>query len=250
MFKRILASSLHISRDAFWLESRFHFSFAGYHDPKRMNFGVLRVVNDDIVIPNEGFSTHPHRDMEIVTYVIDGGLTHKDSMGTVETLTRGSVQYMSAGTGITHSEYNANQSDTLRFLQIWILPDKKGHTPRYGSKRFTLEDRHNKIQHLVGNGDELKSDAVIPIHQDANFYVSELDKGKSVSFTANPARQIYVVCIEGDLSFTTDKDGNENMAIRDGLEIRNRQNHPVDVHISNTANGSSHFLMVEMALKD
>jgi len=248
LFKIVPAGSLHVSKDIFWLESRFHFSFAGYYDPRRMNFGALRVVNDDLVIPNEGFDTHPHRDMEIVTYVIDGGLTHKDSMGTKETLTRGCVQYMSAGTGITHSEYNGSNSDLLRFLQIWILPDRKGHTPRYGSKRFTLNDRLNKIQHLVGNEEELKDDAVIPIHQDANFYVSELEEGCDVSFTLNPSRQIYAVCIEGALSFTTEKYGSEKMSIRDGLEIRNRQNQAVDLRITNTANSKSHFLMIEMAL--
>jgi len=188
--------------------------------------------------------------MEIVTYVIDGGLTHKDSMGTVETLSRGSVQYMSAGTGITHSEYNASKTDMLRFLQIWIVPDKKGYTPRYGSKRFTLEDRHNKIQHLVGNDLQITSEAVIPIHQDANFYVSELDEGHKVSFVANPSRQIYVVCIEGALSFTTEKHGKEDMAIRDGLQIINNQNQSVTLQIENTASGTSHFLMVEMALSE
>jgi len=252
MFSKISASSLHVSKDSHWLESRFHFSFAGYHDDKRTNFGVLRVVNDDLVIPEEGFGTHPHRDMEIVTYVIDGELTHKDSMGTEETLSRGCVQYMSAGTGITHSEYNANKSDMLRFLQIWILPDKKGHKPRYGSKRFTLQDRLNKIHHLVGE-DTGAEVPYIPLHQDANFFVTELEPGHSVPFVLKPSRQIYAVCIEGSISFSTQRKGenvvmSEDIAIRDGLEIRNRETDPVELYISAPATTTGHLLMIEMAL--
>jgi len=249
IFKRIAASSLHVSKDIYWLESRFHFSFAGYYDPNRMNFGTLRVVNDDLVKPNEGFDTHPHSNMEIISYVIQGGLTHKDSMGTKETLTRGCVQYMSAGTGITHSEYNDSRSEMLRFLQIWIVPDRKGHTPRYGSKRFTEADRLNKIQHLVGNEKEFKDGSIIPIHQDANIYVSELEPGNSVNFTLGPSRQLYAVCIEGNLSFTTENNGSENLGMRDGLEVRNRQSQAVDLRIANTsATGKSHFLFIEGAL--
>ncbi|MFB0917501.1 MAG: pirin family protein, partial [Clostridiaceae bacterium] len=113
-----------------WLNSLFHFSFAEYYNPKNINFGVLRVVNDDLILSNTGFPTHPHRDMEIVSYVVNGALTHGDSMGNKNTITRGHVQYMSAGTGVTHSEYNYSD-ETARFLQIWILPDKRGHLPQY-----------------------------------------------------------------------------------------------------------------------
>jgi len=248
MFKKVPASSLYVSDDIYWLESRFHFSFADYFDPHRQKFGVLRVVNDDLVIAKEGFSTHPHRDMEIITYVIDGQLTHKDSMGTKESLSRGSVQYMSAGTGVSHSEYNDHNTDRLRFLQIWILPDKKGHKPRYGSKTFPLADRLNKIKHLVGFENVLKEDSnVIPIHQDANILVSELEVGKDVSFTINPQRQAYLVCIEGSMSLTTTNNGREDVNIRDGLQIVNKENEAVDIRISNTGNDKSHFLMIEMA---
>jgi len=250
MFRKILASSLHLSNNIYWLESRFHFSFAGYYDPNRQKFGVLRVVNDDLVIPTEGFSTHPHRDMEIVTYVIDGQLTHKDSMGTEETLSRGSVQYMSAGTGVSHSEYNDHSADILRFLQIWILPDKKGHTPRYGSKTFSPNDRLNKIQHLVGHEDKLaEGSAIIPIHQDANILVSELEVNKDVSYTLNSSRQAYLICIEGSLSLTTNT-GKEDVNIRDGLQIANKEHEAVDIRFSNSGNSNAHFLMIEMALSD
>ena len=118
-----------------WLRSKFHFSFAEYYNEKNINFGVLRVINDDYIAPGTGFPTHPHRDMEIISYVIEGKLTHKDSMGNESTLERGEVQYMSAGTGVTHSEYNKHAEDT-RILQIWVLPDRKGHTPNYGEYKF------------------------------------------------------------------------------------------------------------------
>ena len=118
-----------------WLDSHFHFSFAEYYNPENINFGVLRVWNDDIVLPGTGFGTHPHDNMEIISYVLEGELSHADSMGNEQTLTRGQVQYMSAGTGITHSEYNHGEVP-LRFFQIWIFADKRGYRPNYGDYRF------------------------------------------------------------------------------------------------------------------
>eukprot|EP00953_Heterococcus_sp_UTEX-ZZ885_P003129 2214-Heterococcus_DN1.PRE.8 len=123
-FKKVPRESLHVSKPTHWLESRFHFSFAGHWDPKRMNFGALRVVNDDLVTAREGFGAHPHRDMEIFSYIVDGELTHADSKGNRESLGRGAVQYMSAGTGVHHSEMNAHPTDTCRFLQVWITPHR------------------------------------------------------------------------------------------------------------------------------
>lgn len=121
--------------DLGWLKSIFHFSFANYYNPENMNFGVLRVINDDLVKSNTGFGMHPHRDMEIISYVVDGELNHGDTIGNKNTITRGHVQYMSAGTGISHTEHNFGDT-TSRFLQIWLLPDKKGVTPDYGDYRF------------------------------------------------------------------------------------------------------------------
>jgi len=123
------------SSDLGWLKSKFHFSFAEYYNPSNVNFGVLRVINDDLVKPGTGFDTHPHRDMEIISYIVDGELTHGDSMGNKRTLSRGHVQYMSAGTGVFHSEHNFGE-ETLRFLQIWIYPDKNGYEPNYGDYKF------------------------------------------------------------------------------------------------------------------
>ena len=133
-----------------WLKPRYHFSFASYYNPSKMGLGSLRVLNDDLIYPGKGFDTHPHKDMEIVTYIIDGEITHKDSMGNSRNVSRGSMQYMSAGTGVTHSEYN-NGKDILRVVQIWIHPTEKNLTPNYGDIIFTKEDRHNKLLQLVSS---------------------------------------------------------------------------------------------------
>ena len=147
-----------------WLETTYHFSFADYYNEANINFGVLRVLNDDMIAPHTGFDTHPHKDMEIITYVVEGELTHKDSMGNVGILKRGQMQYMSAGTGITHSEYN-NTDVPLRLLQIWIVPDKRGHQPTYGEYHFDWEARHNQWLHMVS---DIHEDAPITINQDVN----------------------------------------------------------------------------------
>lgn len=147
MLRKINSNNLGTS-DFGWLMSRFHFSFAEYYSPDNINFEVLRVINDDLVKSNQGFETHPHRDMEIISYVVDGELTHGDSMGNKNTLGRGEVQYMSAGTGVYHSEHNMGE-DTLRFLQIWIYPDKNGYKPNYGDYKFNWDERKNNWHHMV-----------------------------------------------------------------------------------------------------
>ena len=179
-----------------WLQSRFHFSFAEYHDRTNMHYGALRVMNDDIIQPHTGFDTHPHQDMEIITYIIRGELTHQDSMGNKECLGRGAIQYLSAGTGITHSEKNEGDEE-VHLIQTWILPEAKGLNPRYGSKIFDPETRHNRWLHLVGSDD---TGSAIPVYQDANMYVSELDKNKSLTFSLGKHRQLYVKVMEGDVN--------------------------------------------------
>ena len=174
-----------------WLQSRFHFSFAEYRNPKNINFGVLRVLNDDLVEAKTGFDMHPHENMEIISYIVDGEITHKDSMGNSETLKRGEVQYLSAGDGIYHSE--KNESDKiLRLLQIWIIPPQKGLPWLYGSHKFKEEDRYNKLLNIVSSQD---GDSAIKIYQDVNIYVSEFDK--ELEFEIKEDRQIYFVQIEG-----------------------------------------------------
>lgn len=175
-----------------WLESRFHFSFAEYRNPNNMNFGVLRVLNDDIVHPESGFDTHPHANMEIISYVVNGEITHKDSMGNSEVLKRGEVQYLSAGDGIYHSEHNLHKSDDLRLLQIWIIPPKSGLPRLYGSFKFEEDERDNKLLNIVSS---LNGNSKIKIYQDINIYVSEFDKKLEYKIEKN--RQVYFVQIEG-----------------------------------------------------
>ena len=216
-----------------WLESRFHFSFAEYRNPNNINFGVLRVLNDDIVHPESGFDTHPHSNMEIISYVVNGEITHKDSMGNSETLKRGEVQYLSAGDGIYHSEHNVHKSDDLRLLQIWIIPPKAGLPRLYGSKRYEEKDRINKFLNIVSSTD---GNADIKIYQDINIYVSELEINKSLEFEIKENRQFYFVQIEGSSNI------NEiTLNAGDAMEI-------VDIEkIEIKALENSHFLFIEMA---
>ncbi len=235
MLNKIPAENLYIANRG-WLVSRFHFSFAEYYNPKNVQFGVLRVLNNDEVQPGRGFGTHPHEDMEIISYCIDGHLTHKDSMGYKETLNRGDVQYMSAGTGITHSEMNESTDKILRFIQIWILPDKKGLIPQYGSKRFNITSRHNKFLHIVSGKDK---SGPISINQDANIFVSEIDKGNKLEFHLNEKRQLYLVCIEGVLDIN-----GIDLKKRDAMEILG------EIKLSLNALKNAHLLMIEMAQKN
>ncbi|MDC4239574.1 pirin family protein [Clostridium tertium] len=213
-----------------WLKSIFHFSFAEYFNIDNMNFGVLRVINDDLIEGNTGFDLHPHKDMEIVSYVVDGELTHGDTMGNRNTISRGHVQYMSAGTGVYHSEHNLGDS-TARLLQIWIIPDKKGYKPAYGDYRFNWDDRKNKWLNIVSSKD---GDAAIKINQDANFYVVEIDEGKEIDFQVGSNRQAYLVQIEGNSTIN-----NLELNERDALEI-------VEEDILIKADKKSHVLVIEM----
>jgi redox-sensitive bicupin YhaK (pirin superfamily) len=231
MLKKLLKENMGTSNLG-WLESQFHFSFADYRNNNNVNFGVLRVLNDDIVHPDSGFGTHPHANMEIISYVIDGEITHKDSMGNEETLKRGEVQYLSAGDGIYHSEYNLNKSKDLRLLQIWIIPPKSGLPRLYGSHRYELVDRKNKLLNIVSSEN---GNAEIKIHQDVNFYVSELDASKSLDFEIKKSRQVYFAQIEGASSIN----GTE-LKSGDAMEITKEDK------ITIKAISNSHFLFIEM----
>jgi quercetin 2,3-dioxygenase len=159
-----------------WLHSRHTFSFAGYYDPERVHFGVLRVLNDDTVAPGMGFGTHPHENMEIISIPLEGDLEHKDSMGNVSVIRHGDVQVMSAGTGITHSEYNKNKDRPVKFLQIWVFPDKENLTPRYDQVTLNIDDRHNKLQQILSPDPD---DPGVWIHQNAWFHLGKFDEGVS-----------------------------------------------------------------------
>jgi redox-sensitive bicupin YhaK (pirin superfamily) len=218
-----------------WLDSHFHFSFADYYNPENIHFGALRVINDDLVKPGTGFDVHPHENMEILSYVVDGELTHGDSMGNKETLTRGQVQYMSAGTGVWHSEHNLG-TDMLRFLQIWILPDGQGYKPNYGDYRFDWADREGRWLPIATWAENGNSEAPIKIHQDANVYAAALKEGERLDFPVAAGRQAYMVLIEGEASV-----GGVRLAARDAAEITEED---VTVH----ASADSHLLVIEMAV--
>jgi quercetin 2,3-dioxygenase len=179
-----------------WLFSRHTFSFGHYHDPKFMGFSDLRVINEDQVQPDQGFSTHSHRDMEIISYVLEGALQHKDSIGTGSIIRPGDVQRMSAGTGISHSEFNASATDLVHFLQIWILPSVSGLAPSYEQKAFSPEEKQGKLL-LVGSANGREGS--ITIHQDVNFYASLLNAEDTVSLDLKPNRVAWLQVAHGQV---------------------------------------------------
>jgi len=180
-----------------WLHTRYTFSFADYYDPKHVQFRSLRVINEDHVEPGHGFGTHPHRDMEIITYVLEGALAHKDSMGTGSTIRPGEVQRMSAGTGVLHSEFNHSPSEQVHLLQIWILPERKGIEPGYEQKEFARESKLNRLRLVAAPGGEEGS---VTIHQDARLYGSILEAGKSVRHDLAKGRYAWLQVVRGEVS--------------------------------------------------
>jgi quercetin 2,3-dioxygenase len=187
-----------------WLKSRLHFSFAEYHNNDNTNFGVMRVMNDDLVQPKRGFGTHSHGNMEIITYIVHGELTHQDSLGTKETLGRGSIQFMTAGTGVRHSEYN-HGNNPLRFIQTWIQPSKSGLSPKYGSFQAPEKGPTNEVVHLVSEnaasttGEHGAVSAPVQINQDVDVHAAELELGETVTMEIPAGRQAYLLCVEGKL---------------------------------------------------
>lgn len=213
-----------------WLDSLFHFSFDEYYNPDRNHFGSLRVLNDDLLAATNGFELHPHRDMEIISYVVAGELTHGDSMGNNNTISRGQVQYMSAGTGILHSEHNLG-IETLRLIQLWITPNQKGLAPYYGDYRFDPKQRENQFLHMVS---PKGGTAPIQINADANVYAIELAAGLVKEFPVEAGRQVYLVQLEGSSSINT-----MTMNARDAAES-------VEESLVISAIETSHLLIVEL----
>jgi redox-sensitive bicupin YhaK (pirin superfamily) len=179
-----------------WHSGRFHFSFGDYDDPGNTQFGALLAFNDFILNPGSGFDTHPHSEIEIISYCVKGELIHADSMGNKNAIKRGQMQYTCAGSGITHSEINPSQSTSLRFVQIWIHPDAAKLTPRYFVNHYPEEDRRNKLLQIT-SGQAIPGMA--EINRDANIYVSEMDVGKKLWLGLQPARKVYLACLEGSL---------------------------------------------------
>jgi quercetin 2,3-dioxygenase len=195
-----------------WLNSYHTFSFADYHNPERMHFGALRVLNDDTVAPGMGFGGHPHDNMEIISIPLEGDLEHKDSMGNIQVIKHGDIQVMSAGTGIQHSEKNKSNTNPVKFLQIWIFPDKRNVTPRYGQVTLNVADRKNKLQQIIS---PTESKDGMWIHQQAWFSLGSFDKGKQVEYKVQGAGNgVYAFILEGDFTINGEK-----LNRRDGIGI-------------------------------
>ncbi|WP_299533116.1 pirin family protein [Ulvibacterium sp.] len=219
-----------------WLNSHHSFSFANYYNPERMNFGVLRVLNDDVVAAGMGFGTHPHNNMEIISIPLEGDLEHKDSMGTSAVIKQGDIQVMSAGTGILHSEYNANADRKVKFLQIWVVPNEKGVEPRYDQISLNLEDRKNKLQQVLSpNAD----DTGVWIHQNAWFNMTSLEKEKTLNYPLNDASNngVYAFVIEGNVTIN-----GQPLERRDGFGLWDVENLEI------TADSNAELLLMEVPM--
>jgi len=201
-----------------WLDTRHTFSFGDYYDPHHMGFRSLRVINEDRVQPGQGFGTHPHSNMEILTVVLEGALEHKDNMGNGSTIRPGEVQRMSAGTGVTHSEFNHSEAEAVHFYQIWILPEKKGITPGYEQKAFSLKEKRGKLL-LVASGED--KDGALKIHQDAKLFLSALGPGESVATPLKPGRHAWLQVARGRVSLNgTSLEAGDGASVSDEKDLR------------------------------
>ncbi|MFT5619682.1 MAG: redox-sensitive bicupin YhaK (pirin superfamily) [Arenicella sp.] len=200
-----------------WLNSRHSFSFANYYNPERMSFGVLRVLNDDIVAGGRGFGKHPHSNMEIISIPLSGDLEHKDSMGNATVIKEGDVQVMSAGTGVAHSEYNKNENEEVKFLQIWVIPNKEDVTPRYDQIKLSEIQKENSFYQILSPN---KNDQGVWVHQNAWFHLGDFEAGKSDSYQIQQkGNGVYVFVLEGEVRI-----GEHNLSKRDGLGITDAEN--------------------------
>lgn len=219
-----------------WLNSYHTFSFGSHYNPQNMNFGALRVLNDDTVSGGRGFGQHPHDNMEIISIPLDGDLEHEDSIGNKAVIRKGDIQAMSAGTGIYHSEKNAHDNELVKFLQIWIYPDKKNVEPRYDQLTLNLADRHNRLQQILSpNAD----DEGVWIYQNAWFHIAQFDKGTSTNYTlkGGPGNGVYAFILSGDLSIN-----GHQLSTRDGFGIWDAEN------IQITADSDAEFLLIEVPM--
>lgn len=216
-----------------WLDTFHTFSFAGYYDPRHMGFRALRVINDDRVDGGNGFGTHPHNDMEIITYILDGALQHRDSMGTGSVIKPGDVQRMTAGTGVTHSEFNASKSEPVHLLQIWLLPEREDLTPSYEEKHFAKADRQDQLRLVASRGGENGS---IHVNQDVRLYASLLANGKTVEHTLAKGRHAWLQVAKGAVRVN-----DLQLATGDGLAVS------AEDKLQITATADSEFLLFDLA---
>jgi quercetin 2,3-dioxygenase len=218
-----------------WLDTRFSFSFSDYYDPKHMGFRDLRVINEDRISPCKGFGMHPHRDMEILTYIIDGELSHRDSMGRGATIRQNDIQRMSAGTGVMHSEVNQS-SKPVHLLQIWLLPEEEGLRPSYEDRTFTAEEKQNQLR-LIASHDGREGSTTI--NQDASVYASLLDSGKTLELVLKPRRHAWVQLVRGELDVNGTK-----LTKGDGAAISGESRLQLT---SSSGNGKTEFLLFDLA---
>jgi redox-sensitive bicupin YhaK (pirin superfamily) len=219
-----------------WLHSRHTFSFADYFDPERINFGMLRVLNDDTVEAGMGFGTHPHDNMEIISIPLEGDLEHKDNMHNVTVIKKGDVQVMSAGTGITHSEYNKNRDKPVKFLQIWVIPNARNVKPRYDQITLDIADRHNKLQQILSPDPD---DAGVWIYQKAWFHMGHLDKGFSTDYNIKlKGNGVYAFILSGEVNIN-----GQELNTRDGYGVWDTD------RISLKANSETELLLMEVPMK-
>lgn len=220
-----------------WLDSHHTFSFAGYYNPERMNFGALRVLNDDIVSGGMGFGTHPHDNMEIISIPLEGDLEHQDSMGNVAVIKKGDIQAMSAGTGIYHSEKNKHENERVKFLQIWIYPDRKNVEPRYDQLTLNLQDRHNRLQQILSPS---KDDDGIWIYQQAWFHMGKFDAGVSTQYDLKGGTNsgVYAFVLNGKININ-----GQELNTRDGFGVWDTD------QLNITAESDAEFLLMEVPMK-
>ena len=215
-----------------WLDTNHTFSFADYHDPAHMHFRSLRVINEDFVGPGQGFGMHPHKDMEILTWIVSGALQHRDSMGNGEVIRPGDLQHMSAGTGVLHSEFNPSKTEPVHLLQIWIMPEQRGLTPGYGQTHFDAEGRSDRLQKLASRDG---ADGSIRINADATLFASTLQKGRSVTHDLAPGRHAWLQVIRGSVALN-----GKTLAAGDGAGVSDER------HLQLLANDDADFLLFDL----
>ena len=209
-----------------WLNSKHTFSFGYYYDPSQMGVSSLRVINEDIVQPSKGFSTHAHQDMEIISYVLEGELEHKDSVGNCSVIRPGDIQRISAGTGIAHSEFNTSSTDPVHFLQIWVLPEQNGIQPSYEQQHFSLEEKQSELRLIVSSDGRNNS---LMIHQDANIYVAVLDSGDRITHHTDPRRSLWLQITRGSVEIK-----GQILQIGDGAAITEERDLTIKATAQNT----------------
>ena len=228
----VIPSETRGSADHGWLKAKHTFSFAEYHNPKRVHFGPLRVINEDRIAPGQGFGTHPHKDMEIVTYPISGAIEHKDSMGNGTVITAGEVQRMTAGSGVQHSEFNHSQDEELHLLQIWMFPEKKDLEPGYEQKMFARDDKLNQLR-LIASRDGRNGS--VTVHQHVDLYASVLQKDKELEMGIAESNKIFVQVVSGEITVN-----GQTVAGGDGAQITNER------ELSINGQSEAEFLVFDM----